>query len=279
MDLYMNGYSYRGYEMGYALRKAREFGYRGVELRSFSDIDISTPETVTRTLERATPLLSDLDLAVCSVWYGPLAVSRADEFLAEEKAFCDVLGVLAQYGVPILHTHLSLLRADGWGEVISAGAVAADYEAVRRALDRVAPVAEREGVKIAIETHMGRIHDSAASLLRILTECPSAHIVACLDYANMLIVNPQESFAEKIQLFGSRIGYTHIKNVKLLPGGYDWNLSVRWGDVNYYRVFEALKKVGYGGACTVEYCGTGDPDVFVADDARYLNELAVRVGM
>jgi sugar phosphate isomerase/epimerase len=64
-----------------------------------------------------------------------------------------------------------------------------------------------------------------------------------------------------------------VKNVKLLAHGYDWNLGVRWGDINYWKVLRALRASGYDGALGVEYCGTGDPDVFVEDDAQYLLRL------
>src|SRR5581483_1320935 len=58
-----------------------------------------------------------------------------------------------------------------------------------------------------------------------------------------------------------RIGYTHCKNVKLSPTGYDWNLPLRYGDINYFRVLQALRSAGYSGPLAIEYCGTGDPDV------------------
>ena len=38
-ELCLVGYTYRGYEMAYALERAQAFGYRGIELRDFSDVD------------------------------------------------------------------------------------------------------------------------------------------------------------------------------------------------------------------------------------------------
>ena len=82
-----------------------------------------------------------------------------------------------------------------------------------------------------------------------------------------------------VHKFGAKIGYTHIKNLKVFPWGYDWNLPVRLGDINYFRVLHALKAAGYTGPLAIEYCGTGDPDVFAEEDGRYVAELAKRVGM
>jgi len=93
----------------------------------------------------------------------------------------------------------------------------------------------------------------------------------------MMVKLAYEALIETIRSFGPRIGYVHIKNVKLLPLGYDWNLPVRWGDINYCLVLKALKEARYQGPLAVEYCGTGDPDVFAAADADYLRGLIERL--
>ena len=41
----------------------------------------------------------------------------------------------------------------------------------------------------------------------------------------------------------------------------------------------STKAAGYTGPFGVEYCGTGDPDVYAEDDARYLKALMARVGI
>jgi hypothetical protein len=56
-----------------------------------------------------------------------------------------------------------------------------------------------------------------------------------------------------------------------------WNVPVRYGDINHFRVLQALRSAGYSGPLAIEYCGTGDPDVFAEEDARYLSSLAARV--
>jgi sugar phosphate isomerase/epimerase len=104
---------------------------------------------------------------------------------------------------------------------------------------------------------MGTIHDTAASRWRIVSACPSPCLAAGLDFANLLIGRREEDLVEAARRFGPRLGYTHIKNVKLFPWGYDWNLPVRLGDINYFRVLKALKETGYRGPLAVEYCGTG----------------------
>ncbi len=273
------GYTYRGYPLAYALDQARAHGYAGIELRDFSDIDLSDPTGLARALERALPLARAQGLTVYSVFYASIPVSHTNERAAEEAAFVATLDILARYGVPILHTRLSIRDRLGC-EITAASAREEDYAAVQRTLVRLGPEAEQRGVRIALETHMGTIHDTAASQLRIVRACPSPAVSASLDFANMLITHPQERVFEVASAFAGRIGYVHLKNVKLLPHGlgYDWNLPLRWGDVNYYRVLWALKEAGYLGPLAVEYCGTGDPDVFAEDDARYLQELTARMG-
>ncbi len=278
-ELCLVGYTYRGYEMAYAFERGRAFGYRGVELRDFRDIDLSSPAGVEEALEKAVPLARANGLAIYSLFYAALPVSRSGERVSEEKTFCEIIPILARFGVPLLHTRLSLLARDGSREVETADAREEDYAAVQETLRRMTPSAEQHGVRIALEAHMGTIHDTAASLLRIVTACGSPFLTASLDFANFLIARREEDLAQAVQAFGTHIGYTHIKNVKLFPWGYDWNLPVRLGDINYYRVLHALKATGYRGPLAIEYCGTGDPDGFAEEDARYLAELARRVGI
>ena len=274
-------YTYRAYDsVSYPIERAQAFGYDGIELRDdFPDVDFSTPAGVADSLGRASRLTSAHGLDIYGLFYSCLPVSRERERAAEEETFCEVLRVVADFGVPILHTRLSVLRKDGRGEVIAAGAREDDYGDVQRTLARVAPVAEDLGVRIALEAHMGVIHDTAASQLRIVSECASPNLTATLDFANMRIVNPGENLVQAVEAAGPHIGYVHVKNVKLRPGGYDWNLPLRWGDVNYHQVLSALKETGYSGPLGVEYCGTGDPDVYAEDDARYLRSLMARVGI
>ena len=278
-DLCLVCYTYRGYPLAHALERAQAFGFRGVELRDLSDIDLSTPAGLEDALSRAMPLARALGLKVYATFL-PLPVSRADERAAEEASFAEMIAVLGRWEVPILHTHLDLRDAAG-RRVVSAGAREEDYAAAGRALSRLATVAERHGVRIAPETHMGTIHDTAAAQLRLIHQCPFTTVAASLDFANMLITYPGEHVAQTPTEFGARIGYVHIKNVKLLPHGmgYDWNLPLRAGDINYRAVLQALKESGYHGPLALEYCGTGDPDVFVEDDAHYLKGLAVALGL
>jgi sugar phosphate isomerase/epimerase len=278
-DLCLVGYTYRGYEMAYAFERARDFGYRSIELRDFSDIDLSKPHGVELALKKAIPLAERHGLSIYSLFYAALPVSRKKESFAQEKSFCEVLPILAELGVPILHTRLSLASVDGSDEVESAHAREEDYAAVQETLQRVAPQAEQYGVRIALEAHMGTIHDTASSLRRIVSDCGSPFLAACLDFANLLIARREENLIDAIHAFTGFIGYTHIKNVKLFPWGYDWNLPVRLGDINYSRILHALKTAGYGGPLAVEYCGSGDPDVFAEEDASYLAGLAERVGL
>ena len=277
-DLCLVGYTFRGYDMARALELAARFGYSSVELRDFRDVDLTTPQAAAESLERAACLARARGLCLAAVWYPALPVSRDRERCGEMRVFSDILAVLADYGVPILHTRLSLRRADGGGEVVSAGAYESDYGAVQAALDEAAQVAEQQGVRIALEAHMGYIHDTAASLLRIVSTCGSPFVVGALDFANMLISYPGESLTRVVSEFGRHAGYTHLKNVKLLPQGFDWNVPLRWGDINYRHVLQVLKDSGYSGPLAVEYVGTGDPEIVAEDDAVYLKRLLLESG-
>ena len=277
-ELCLVGYTYRGYPMAYALERAAAYGYGAVEVRNWSDIDLSTPSGVAAALDRALPLAAERGLRVHSIFGVPVPAGRAGEDETGRQAFAGTLEALGSRGVPVCHTWLRVRRDDG-REVVSAAAREEDYRRAAEALAWAAPLAERAGVRIALESHMGTIHDTAASLLRVVQSVDSPAVVASPDPANMLITHRQEDLPAAIRALGPRIGYVHLKNLKLTPTGYDWNLPLRWGDINYHRVLSALRDTGYHGPLAVEYCGTGDPDVFAADDACYLRELAERIGL
>jgi sugar phosphate isomerase/epimerase len=120
---------------------------------------------------------------------------------------------------------------------------------------------------------MGTLHDTADAQGRLLDACVSDQITASLDFANLLIENPQEDLAAVIQRFSRRIGYVHMKNVRLRPGAWDWDVPLREGDINYRRLLPILLET-YQGPLGVEYCGSGDPVMVVEDDATYLQDIA-----
>jgi len=271
------GYTYRGYEMAYALGQARAFGYQGIELRDFADIDLSCADGLEHALDRAQRACSELGLRIVAAFFSPLHVRRGAVMAENAAEFSRALASLAAHQVPILHTRVSMAGGHG-GELVSADALEEDYAAAQSALNGLAVEAASCGVQIAVETHMGTIHDTVDAQLRLLRGVTSPAVGACLDFANALIQNRQEDVYAAVAACRERLCYVHLKNVRLLPAGYDWNVPLRYGDVNYARVLRALRENGYGGPLAVEYCGTGDPDVFAEEDARYLSDLVRRVG-
>jgi sugar phosphate isomerase/epimerase len=278
-DLILVGYTYRGYPMAYAFDRAAEYGYHGVELRDFADIDLSTPSDAYDALERASKLAAAHELTIPAICYAPLPVVLDGKRTAEERAFGEVMSAMAEHGVGILNTRLVRRTEDNRAERSSIGAREGDYAAAAHVLERVALLAERYGVKIAIQTQTGTMHDTASALLRLLQSCSSPALSASLDFATMLINHPKEWLPEAIREFGPRIGYVHLQNLTFVPGGVDLSVPLRYGHINYHRVLHALSEVEYQGPLGVVHSGPGDPDVFAEEDGRYLAGLVERVDL
>lgn len=138
----------------------------------------------------------------------------------------------------------------------------------------LADEAERLGVRIAVESHMGTLHDTVAGLDRLLGLCSNKSVQVCLDFANLLVCEPGLDLSECIRHFSGHIGYVHIKNNRGVGAKADWSVPVRMGEIDYRRLLPVLEQ-HYDGVLGVEYCGEGDPDWVVADDAKYLLGLAL----
>ena len=271
------GYTFRGRQARVAFEAAKAWGYDGIELRNFPEVDFSSVEGVRKSLETTLPLAAETGVPIEAAFIGPILASDDPQEEKERLAFYEaVLPILAEANVRILHTQVRRVRKVR-GETRSIVGLSArdeDFDAAATALEAVGEQAAKCGVTVAVESHMGTIHDLASAQYRLISRVNLPCVTASLDFCNLEIVHAGEDLEEVIDSFAGRIGYAHCKNlVREKSGAAHWNVSLAHGHLDYGRIVEKLRSVGFSGPYGVEYCGPGDPHVYAREDARYLRSL------
>ena len=275
------GYTFSGRPASVAFEAAKAYGYSGMELRNFPEVDFRSAEGVRKSLEATLPLAQDTGIPIEAAFLGPILASDDPEEQKARLAFYDeVLPVLAGANVRLLHTQVRRVRSVR-GErrsIVGLSARDEDFDAAATALRAVGKRAADVGVTVAVESHMGTIHDLASAQYRLLSRVDLASVAASLDFCNLKMVHADEDLDDVIESFAGRIGYAHCKNlVREKSGAAHWNVSLARGQLDYGRIVEKLAAVGFAGPYGVEYCGTGDPHVYAQEDAAYLRPLLEKV--
>lgn len=125
-------------------------------------------------------------------------------------------------------------------------------DAYARALEgikAVAPYAEEKGVKIGLENVWNNFLLSPLEMARFIDEVDSPCVGAYFDIGNVIRTGEAEHW---IEVLGKRIVRMHIKDFKRAVGTLDGFCDLLCGDVNFPKVVQAMKKIGYDGAVTAE---------------------------
>ncbi len=267
--LYMHSYTYRGQPLARAARKAREFGYDGVELVT-SHYD---REAAAATIREAARMAADAGTRIAVVDFsGSVIVESEPERAQGERRVAEVIRAAGEIGAVGVNGSVgSLVGPDpnDWSANGSRIATPQHYDRAAESYRRLAGVAEEAGVWISFEVHMNTPHDTAASIRRLLDLIDHPQVVANLDPGNMYAVEDAESIAESVEILGPRLGYVHLKNCRKIAGAFDYTWPLDSGDIDYFCGLQAVVHSGYRGPYCIEYCGAGDPSVPAERDAAY----------
>jgi mannonate dehydratase len=143
--------------------------------------------------------------------------------------------------------------------------------------DKILPVLEDSGVRLAIHTDDPPIPDSEGLLpglttpeqiQRLLVAAPSSNsgVLFCTGTRYESGVD----IYEQIELFGSKIFHVHFRNVRgTLPkdGAYD-EVMLDDGDMNMLEILRALERVGYKGALNPDHDAVLEGDTSNRNAAR-----------
>ncbi|CAA9254127.1 MAG: hypothetical protein AVDCRST_MAG77-2242 [uncultured Chloroflexi bacterium] len=273
--IYLNSFNYRKYSLERAMRRAREYGYDGVEIWSGH----FTLDTVEEALREAQRLGREIGIGAPVLnLSGNVIGDDPHERQARVHRLAEVIERCADYGVELINGYAGSLIVDrsNWANNGSAAAGKEHYERAVEAYRVLGPAAERAGVTITLEVHMNTIHDTAASAVRLLDAIGSPAVRANLDPGNMWGVRTSEHPVDAVPILGNRIAFVHFKNarrVSYLDVGVDYDFTLKEGELDYYAIVCALVRSGFEGPYGLEWSGSGDPSVPTREDIEYLRGL------
>ncbi len=248
-----------------SIRVAAEVGYDAIELGCFAPhLTLETAEA--RGNELCVWLKeADLPLSALSLTVGYTAEEDA-VWRANVDETVRFARLCNKFGTRILKTMP--------GRPGNAQATEKHWDRFRRAMDIIIPVAEAEGVKLAIETHLGHLSDSIETAARCLDSGSTEILGVNLDFCN--IRTCKEDPVDAIERFSDRIYLTHVKDSLFSTESGEY-VPMGQGKMDYGPILAQLRAIGYGGYLSVEclypQAKKEDPRGSIAYELRVLNEL------
>jgi len=133
---------------------------------------------------------------------------------------------------------------------------------------------EALGVRLAMETHHGFIHDLAAPAAALVDAVGSPRLGVLFDYGNMIGFQPVPDLEESLRTLGQRTMYLHLKNSVFT--GHRPRLSCGLGDgaIDHRRYLRLVQEqTGTLPPISIEAPRPGDREHFAAQDIAYLRRL------
>jgi L-ribulose-5-phosphate 3-epimerase len=118
-----------------------------------------------------------------------------------------------------------------------------------------------QGITFLLENEMACNTATGAEAAKVLAAIPDTNLMLNWDPGNAAALG-ETPFPNGYDLLPSkRIGHCHCKDTIVKPGGYDW-APVGKGVINWVGQFEALKKIGYNYAVSLEthWHGASSPE-------------------
>lgn len=205
-QIYMHAnYFARNWPMECCFERAAAYGYDGIEVRAPAEADFA------KALADIQRLREKYRLPGLTLAGGPSVVGL--DKTARQKAVADFL------------PKLRIIRdVCGKGQRInggvggpsrdgSAGATEEHFQQAAEAYREIGKACVDLGLQFTFEIHMGTLHDTAASTVKLLDLIGCPAITANLDYGNMFLTRHAEKDIPALcGALKGRIGYFHVKN-------------------------------------------------------------------
>lgn len=136
-------------------------------------------------------------------------------------------------------------------------------------LRKVLPLAEKHNIHVGIENVWNKFLLSPLEMARYIDEFCSDYIGAYYDVGNTLQYGYPEQW---IAILGERIRKVHVKDFKQNVGNITGFVPLLAGDVNWEKVYQALKNIGYKDTVTAEIPAYAfGPEYLAQDTSKHLD--------
>ncbi|MCM2983234.1 sugar phosphate isomerase/epimerase [Niallia circulans] len=143
------------------------------------------------------------------------------------------------------------------------------YRRSQDELRKVLPLAEKHNIHVGIENVWNKFLLSPLEMARYIDEFHSDYIGAYYDVGNTLQYGYPEQW---IAILGERIRKVHVKDFKLNVGNITGFVPLLAGDVNWEKVYQALKNIGYKDTVTAEIPAYAfGPEYLAQDTSKHLD--------
>ena len=223
------------------LQKVKDFGYSAVEF-AIEDMSAEHVKKIKAEVDRL-----GLETIICGAFgpnrslIDPVEAVREEglKYIKDLLKLCDALGAKTIVG-PTYSVGI-------FKHVLKPGGREAAQKCFVEGLKEIAPLAEAQGVHIAIEPlnrYESNFLNLADDTLKLVKEVDSPAIGLHLDPYHMNIEEP--GFAGPIEQAGEKLYHFHIcENDRGVPGT---------GTINWGQIAASLKKIGYDHYLSVECC-------------------------
>jgi len=274
-DIYMHyNYFRRNWSLEYCFERAAAYGYDGIEVR------LPEGDNFARELEKIQSLKEKHNLVGLVLAGAGARVASMDDEQTRKKTVEEAIEKLH-----IIH------RICGSGQIVngsagapsrngSADATEEHFAVAAECYKPIAKTCEELGLEFVFEIHMGTLHDTAATTIKLLDMIGSPAVSANLDYGNMFLTPHAEKDIPQIcKMLSGRIGYLHVKNY-IIP--YQTQARVLRlladGDIDHTFLLKNIFESGYRGAICPEHPWGGDGHYYAPRDLEYLREITESLG-
>ena len=271
--IYLHGWNYRDQPFELAARRAREFGFDGIEAYPGHFSDRDNPLESQKEL-KAIAESEGMKLAVGSL---QMDTTTDDEAARREiLAGCgDYVAAIAELDFELINGWIGPLSSPSGSYHDSGSAMATDahYDRAIEAASLIAQAAESAEIDIVFELHMNMLHDTVGSALRIINAVGSPRLKINYDPANMHGYDHAEPPDQAVREAAPYLAYSHLKNCRRFGRDTDYHYPLRGGDLDYSVIIRDMYSTGFRGPYCLEYSGAGDRNAQTKEDYEYLRAL------